>query len=154
MRSTSFLNDEDCTRSGEGPVKMAIDRVGNIWTFSEISNRLHCFNVKESHCTHFLSYEEAHSNRPMSYLTSLLIDRNGRFWIGNNTEGLCLFLPAKGFFHEYKADPLDPATMLSNTVNAIYQDRSGMLTPICKAGGPMVSRWQIQLIFGLQLKPR
>ena len=128
LRSTSFLHDKErWTRSGEGPVKMTIDREGNIWTFSEITNRLHYFNIKESHCTHFASYEEAHSNLPMSYLTSLLIDRNERLWIGNNSQGLCLFVPSKGAFHDYKADPLDPMTMSSNTVNAIYQDRSGMI---------------------------
>jgi Predicted periplasmic ligand-binding sensor domain len=116
MKVTSFLHDpnDTTTPSGNNPGnKMVLDNNGNLWMFQSDTRKLDCFNTKTYHCKRFSNFVEGQSPIRTNFLLSLLIDKNGRLWVGTSQSGLCVFYPDKDLFYEYKVDPFDPAGLKS-----------------------------------------
>ena len=140
-RFTSYFHNpvDSTTLSSDSLAKIAIDKDGNLWTGFIAENKLHLdrFNTNTNRCKRFTIPVSKHSNSPSSFMfslfsaaesrVSLFIDMSGRLWIGSMISGLSLFLPGKNILYEYKADPLDPGSLQSSVITAMYQDRSGMI---------------------------
>jgi len=92
------------------------------------------------------------SNVSDNYLNAVLMDRNGRLWVGTNAAGLCVFFPEKDFLYEYKGDPFDPRSLQANTVVGMYQDRSGLIWVATNSTG--VKRFNPQESKFRHYKPR
>lgn len=143
MRFTSFFQEQfDSTTLPRNPrVRIAIDKAGNLWRGYILSNKLYldCFDTKTYRSKRFVKSLEKPAAGPGSYLishfsaenslNSLMIDKNGRLWIGSTRSGLILFLPDRDVIYEYnQVDPLNPSGLRSNTISySLYQDRSGMI---------------------------
>ena len=56
-------------------------------------------------------------------ITTVLQDRTGIIWLGNNVKGLFRFDPRTGVITPKPANPANPRTLLSNQVWSIFQDR-------------------------------
>ncbi len=58
---------------------------------------------------------------------TLLIDRQGRVWVGTQDHGLDLLEPRTGRVHHFRHSDSDPRSLASDAVYALYADRSGQL---------------------------
>jgi ligand-binding sensor domain-containing protein len=57
----------------------------------------------------------------------LLFTRNGDLWVGLSNGGLSYYESAKSNFVTYLNDELNPASIGSNSVKGLYEDRSGLI---------------------------
>ncbi|GAB2559669.1 two-component regulator propeller domain-containing protein [Spirosoma areae] len=74
----------------------------------------------------------AAENQPVS---SLLFTKNGDFWVGMSNAGLHHYDPAKNRFTAYLNDELNPRSIGSNSVKALFEDRSGIIWVITDDAG-------------------
>lgn len=58
-------------------------------------------------------------------ITSIVADNNGLIWIGTYENGLTVYDPVRTTFSHHRNNPHDPASLGSDEVLCIYQDRSG-----------------------------
>ncbi|HJP98698.1 MAG TPA: ATP-binding protein, partial [Rhodanobacteraceae bacterium] len=72
---------------------------------------------------------------PANDISALLVDRDGRLWVGGEGTGLDLHQPATGGFRHWLHDPKRPGSLSANDVMAIAQDRAGTIWVGTYAGG-------------------
>ncbi len=126
---TSFFHDpnDSSTLSGNNLSKMAIDKLGNLWTSVYGTLTLECFDTRTNRTRHFTNFIEKQGHIPSNYLRDIFIDNSERLWLGTYAAGLILFLHKKNVFYEYQADLLDQSKLQSNRIGGIFQDQSGMI---------------------------
>ncbi len=131
MQFTAFFHNpaDSTTLSGNSLFKLAIDQNGNLWTclWHFKNPYLDYFDSKTYRCKRFKTFVEKQSTIVTNYHQSLLVDKQGRLWIGSSESGLSLFFPETNSFYEYKVDPLNPNSLQSNMIAGIYQDNSGII---------------------------
>ncbi len=111
--------------------KIYEDRAGNLW----IGTWLGGLNLFDPQKNLFVRYQN-NPNDPNSlsnnHARSIYEDHNGNLWIGTGGGGLNRFVGGskvgeKGRFVHYKNNPQDPASLSSNSVLSIFEDRFGIL---------------------------
>lgn len=60
-------------------------------------------------------------------VTRYLEDRQGKIWVSAWDDGLYCLDPSNGALHHFLNDNSDPGSLSSNTLDALYEDRSGMI---------------------------
>jgi len=68
-------------------------------------------------------------------IRSVLVDREGRLWVGCINGGLNLFEASREKFFHYQNDPLDPTSLSQRTVSALFEDNQGNLWVGTHRGG-------------------
>ncbi|WP_211352210.1 hybrid sensor histidine kinase/response regulator transcription factor [Dinghuibacter silviterrae] len=68
-------------------------------------------------------------------IKSILVDREGRAWVGCINGGLNLFEASTEHFFHYQNDPLDASSLSQRTVSAIFEDNQGNLWVGTHRGG-------------------
>ena len=66
---------------------------------------------------------------------SILVDHQGRLWVGTDGGGLSLLDEAKGTFTHYRHDPQDSASLSDDRVRVLYEDSQGELWVGTDGGG-------------------
>lgn len=59
------------------------------------------------------------------FVRSLLVDRDGRIWVGSNADGLSVMDPASGRFQRLRHEPGNPHSLSDDTVRALAQTGDG-----------------------------
>ncbi|WP_232074163.1 ligand-binding sensor domain-containing protein [Spirosoma aureum] len=60
-------------------------------------------------------------------ITALLLTKTGILWAGVATGGLYRYDPEKNLFSTYVSDETNPRSLVSNSVKALFEDRSGVV---------------------------
>lgn len=68
-------------------------------------------------------------------ILSLMVDNNGKLWIGTEDEGLNIFDIPKGKFYHYKTVQLDQSSLNNNSIYTIYEDATENIWIGTYAGG-------------------
>lgn len=79
---------------------------------------------------HFRSRSNDSTSISGNIITDLYEDRDGKIWIATADGGLCRYdyrLPPANQFKQYKHKPGDPASIPTNGINTILEDRQGFL---------------------------
>lgn len=114
------------------------DEDGIFWIASkEGLNRL------DTHAESFQRFSK-NPNHPTGYfedfITSLLKDRKGNFWVGTALGGLYLFDPKTVSFTSYRHDPANPHSIACNQINKLAEDPFGKIW-VGTTGGNSLDRF-------------
>jgi len=111
---------------------------GNLWLGTSYSGVI-VFNPKKHT---FKLYK--HNDRDPGSLSAdilgfpsggLLVDREGRVWIGTVDEGLDLYDPASDTFFHYRHESDDPESLAQKTACGLFEDKEGNLWVGTRHGG-------------------
>ncbi len=109
--------------SGNGPILIvAQDRNGYLW-YNEIGKGIFRFDGIEE--KNYLAQQDNVNSLANNDVITLMIDRGNRIWLGYFGAGFSIFDQEKNSFTHYRHNALDPSTILSDTVTAFLEDRSG-----------------------------
>ncbi len=102
------------------------DRTGNIWIGTDNGiNKLNKRSLDFGHFQHDPFHPEGISAR---MIRSIAKDASGRLWLGTQDGGLNRIDPGSSRIVHYRHDTANPGSSLTeNTVNKIYEDKSGVL---------------------------
>ena len=84
--------------------------------------RIRYINNKAEIINHYLENPNKEESLTGNFIYSLMIDQNGKLWIGTEDEGLNILDIKKEKFFYYKNDPLNFASINNNSIYAIYED--------------------------------
>jgi len=72
---------------------------------------------------------------PSNNLVTMKMGRDGRLWIGTESDGLIVYDYIRNTFEQYKHDSFDESTISHNIVRSIYHDPSGIVWLGTNSGG-------------------
>lgn len=72
---------------------------------------------------------------PSNNMISMKMGRDGRLWIGTESDGLIIYDYIRNKFEQYKHDSFDESTISHNIVRSIYHDPSGIVWLGTNSGG-------------------
>lgn len=75
----------------------------------------------------FKVYSSGNSNLAANDISCLRIDTHQRIWAGTIGGGVSVYDPAKDLFTTFLFDPADQATISSNDIQVIFQDKAGSI---------------------------
>jgi ligand-binding sensor domain-containing protein/signal transduction histidine kinase len=102
---------------------MAQDQLGFMWFGTEDGlNRYDGYGFKVFKNEPFDS-----TSLPHNQVSSLLVDREDRLWVGMAMRGLALFDPIKEQFQSFTHNEEDPYSLSGNNVNCVYEDLGGQV---------------------------
>lgn len=109
---------------------MAQDRAGHLWVGTNDGGLIQFQPESDRFVTHKksggLSSPESSVSIISNYINSLLVDRNGKLWIGTG-QGLSIFDPITRQFMNYRHHLNEPGSLSANSVHSLWEDRSGIV---------------------------
>ncbi|MEM8931151.1 MAG: two-component regulator propeller domain-containing protein, partial [Acidobacteriota bacterium] len=60
-------------------------------------------------------------------VAALLVDSDGRLWVGTSAAGISVWSDATGRFDHIRHRPADPASLVHDSVRALFEDASGLI---------------------------
>ena len=107
---------------------VSLDSTGYLWAScaygKSLLNRIDVKNRLVKLYDRFIKAEKKWSTNT---LQKILTDQKGRIWITSALSGLSLYDAKKDDFVDYKSDPLNPNSLLSNQNQVLYQDHQGII---------------------------
>ncbi len=97
--------------------------------------RIRYENNEVQETAHYLETSDKQTSITGNFILSLMIDHNGKLWIGTEDEGLDILDIQKEKFYYYKNDPLNYSSINNNSIYAIYEDNLGNIWFGTYAGG-------------------
>ena len=96
----------------------------NIWigTQGEGLFRIKYSNGKVSLINHYINKSRDSRGITGNVIYSLMLDKNGRLWIGTEDEGLNILDIRNNMFYHYKSNPLENSSLNNNSIYVIYED--------------------------------
>ena len=94
------------------------DQHGFIWigTYDGL-NRYDGYNIKLFRNDPNLPFSVADN-----YIKTLLIDDEGKIWVGTNSEGISIYYPDENNFRTIRKDRFNPNGLSNNEINVLFQD--------------------------------
>ncbi|MGD8781708.1 MAG: two-component regulator propeller domain-containing protein [Ignavibacteria bacterium] len=102
-------------------------RDNNIWIATQ-GDGLFRLKYKNSQVEKYVHYLHSPGNKLTitgNVILSLMVDKNGKLWIGTEDEGLNIFDVRNNEFYYHKADPLNETGLNNNSIYSIYEDTTG-----------------------------
>jgi ligand-binding sensor domain-containing protein/signal transduction histidine kinase/DNA-binding response OmpR family regulator len=109
----------------------------NIWVGTQGDGlfRIQANNNSILIVAHYLHNTSQQTSIVGNIILSLMIDHNGKLWIGTEDEGLNILDIPKGKFYSYKTDPLEYSSLNNNSIYTIFEDNIGNIWLGTYAGG-------------------
>jgi len=102
---------------------IAQDGSGFIWVGTSVGLvRFDGYQVKS-----VAMHNEQRRQLGTSFVRSILAARDGRLWVGTESDGLGLYDPAADRWTFYRSNAADPKSLAPGTVRALAQDRDGSI---------------------------
>ena len=120
-------------------IAIARDASGRLWAGTQ--NGLYRLDESTGEFTAYLpdpsrpSDEKTPGALPGAVVRSLLLDHQGRFWVGTSTGGLSLYVPEAEGFRTWRNIPGNDRSLPSNAVMALSEDSQGLFWIGCWGGG-------------------
>jgi len=114
------------------------DRSGNLWLGTMHAGIIVYNQAKNTYkqYIHKLNDDRSLSGDDLGFWSGgLLIDREGRIWVGTVNEGLNLYDQATDSFFHYRHESFDPHTLSQKTATALTEDKAGNLWVGTHRGG-------------------
>lgn len=127
QRFKSFQADPANPRYAIGGIVTALceDHSGRVWMGSHWKG-LDCYNRKTGRFEP-MDFKSGDLRKMTTGVSSLLEDRSSRIWAGTNSRGLFCLDPVQRTFVQYLPDPANPASLSSQNIRAMREDRAGSL---------------------------
>ncbi|HZY39640.1 MAG TPA: response regulator, partial [Mucilaginibacter sp.] len=114
------------------------DRDGNLWLGTSYAGVI-VFNFKQHSFKQYLHNPKKTGSLSADilgfYSGGLLIDREGRIWVGTVDGGLNLYDPQSDSFFHYRHDPDDAESLAQKTACALLEDQQGNMWVGTRHGG-------------------
>jgi len=114
------------------------DRSGNLWLGTMHAGIIVYNQAKNTYkqYTHKLNDNRSLSGDDLGFWSgALLIDREGRVWVGTVNEGLNFYDPTTDSFFHYRHESFDPHSLSQKTATALTEDKAGNLWVGTHRGG-------------------
>jgi len=113
------------------------DRFGVFWIFHGSPNALSVFDRKTNTLTHYSFPDREPPGTAVTYVATMLEDRNDTLWVATHGTGLLKFDREHGRFIRYRNDPASPDSLPQNDVDALFADREGSIWVAFGDAGPV-----------------
>lgn len=122
----SFFTSENSPDPVKGHQIRSIypDKAGILWLGTDFG--LYHFNPSNKVIKRFLK-EDGPNSISDNIINDIIEDASGNIWIATYNRGLNRYLPEKGKFIAYTADPKNPNALSGNDIRTLFQDRSGTI---------------------------
>jgi len=129
-----YLTVPESVFHSPGSVKGIVqDRNGYIWVAYE-GRGLFKLDQRTGQFTD-ISKADPGSRLPSNNLVTMNMGRDGRLWIGTESDGLIVYDYIRNAFEQYQHDSFDESTISHNIVRSIYHDPSGIVWLGTNSGG-------------------
>ncbi|HET9434175.1 MAG TPA: two-component regulator propeller domain-containing protein, partial [Chitinophagaceae bacterium] len=107
---------------------VSLDSTGYLWASCAYGKSLlNKIDLKNHSVKFFDRFIKAEKKWSTNTLQRILTDQKGRIWITSSYSGLSLYDEKKDDFIDYKNDPFNPNSLLSNQNHVLYQDHGGII---------------------------
>jgi ligand-binding sensor domain-containing protein len=107
---------------------VSLDSSGYLWASCAYGKSLlNKIDLKNHSVKLYDRFIKAEKNWNTNTLQRILTDQKGRIWITSSYSGLSLYNEKKDDFIDYKNDPFNPNSLLSNQNQVLYQDHQGII---------------------------
>ncbi|HET6769986.1 MAG TPA: two-component regulator propeller domain-containing protein, partial [Chitinophagaceae bacterium] len=107
---------------------VSLDSTGYLWASCGYGKSfLNKIDLKDHSVKLYDRFIKAEKKWSSNTLQRILTDQKGRVWITASVSGLSLYNEKKDDFIDYKNDPFNPNSLLSNQNQVLYQDREGII---------------------------
>lgn len=113
-----------------GVFALQVDRRGTLWIGTQTQGLWRFDHAAEQ-------FLPAPGNPPLDITTSIFViveDRQGWLWIGTEGQGLYRFNPDSGAWVHDRHDPTNPHSVSDDNIQAIYEDRTGVIWAVTRNG--------------------
>jgi len=107
---------------------VSLDSTGYLWASCAYGQSLlNRIDLKNHSVKLYDRFIKADKKWGTNTLQRILTDQKGRIWITSSFSGLSLYDEKKDDFTDYKNDPFNPNSLLSNQNHILYQDHDGII---------------------------
>lgn len=113
------------------------DDLNQLWLGTN-GNGISVFHLDENHWPSNLLFElrkEEKGGLGSNYITAIIKDKEGIYWIGTLAGGLNKFNPYSKKIEVFKSYSDDPSSISNNYINAVFEDSEGYIWVGTSAGG-------------------
>lgn len=121
-RFTRLLHNPDDTTSlcSDLVYALVVDNKGYIWVGTD--NGLDRLDTTSNIFKHY-RYDPQKNSITGNFINKLAVDKNGNIWIGSLYNGLSMYNPDTDTFINYKNNPADAKTIISNEIQSLAADK-------------------------------
>jgi len=121
FKTTKLNSKNTFTLNNKSISTIKEDKFGKLW-IGTLKNGMYIFNINTERFTHFNPDPKFFN---VEIVQALHIDRLGIIWIGSGTGGIYLYNPVTRRFRNYRHKSGDPNSLISSSINTIYEDKEG-----------------------------
>ncbi len=121
------------SKAANGVLHLNEDHEGRIWV--ACSAGLVRYDPRSGRTNAFVHDAADPTSLGRGYVTAVLVDRDGRVWVGTGGGGLHRLRPDERGFDRFPMKPGDPSTPGDDYVTVLHEDRQGRLWDGTRSGG-------------------
>jgi ligand-binding sensor domain-containing protein/signal transduction histidine kinase len=106
---------------GDQPIKLMVDHAGVLWAIFPFGGGLATVDRK----AHKLIAYAFNGAGVDSFIDGIQEDREGSLWLASSADGLLKLDRTRRLVVRYRNNPLDPGSLSSDNVQALFEDREG-----------------------------